>query len=174
MATGIVTLALAVLAAAPPQGEPMADAAKPGPKFGPLPGRVVGLLVGDVRAVIAAEGRTAPDTAVAFARGNDSYRWLYLKTPGDPDADTLTLPVGPDGKTTKAFDAVRLADAALLKARGVPTPYALVEVEVNGGAGAPAGEEHFVATDLKILDGGREYPLRTAGVVRDLRGRFAE
>jgi hypothetical protein len=54
---------------------------------------------------------------------------------------------------------------------GLPRPLALVEVEVNGGAGSTsdaASAFEFVATRLRVLDGTPEYPLHVAGVVSKL------
>jgi hypothetical protein len=66
-----------------------------------------------------------------------------------------------------------MADAKSVALSGVKAPYALVRAQVNSGEGSPAGDG-FVATEIKPLDGTREYPLRVADAIADLRKRHAE
>src|SRR5262249_9565653 len=54
----------------------------------------------------------------------------------------------------------------------VVQPYALVEVEVNSKLGSPAVPS-FVASDIKVLDGTDEFPLKTHEVVETLKKRYA-
>lgn len=154
-------------------GGPMAtgDDVKPtAPRYEPLPSRAVGVLVWDAELLAAREGRSGPPGAVAFVRGDGSFRWVYLPAPGDPDADDMTFGIGQDGTAQKVFPKVKLATRDMLKARGLTGPFHLVEVEVNGGAGGPA-EEAFAATDLRRLDGTKDYPFKPADLLRDLTGR---
>ena len=64
-----------------------------------------------------------------------------------------------------------MATTHTLQPWGVNAPYALAEVQVNGGHGSPA-EESFVATNLKMLDGSPQYPIKVAEAIRELRKRY--
>jgi hypothetical protein len=166
-------LAVAAFAAAIPQ-ETVKDRANfiPYRKYAALPGTAVGLLVGEARAVLSLEGRSGPADAYCFSADGHSYRWVYLPARGKPQITNLQVPVGTRGekRTYPALDMATARDVALL---GIKSPYALVRVQVNSGEGSPPGDG-FVATDLKLLDGTREYPLRTAEVIQDLRKRYAD
>ena len=52
--------------------------------------------------------------------------------------------------------------------------YVLVEIEINDNLGAPKCDENqgFVATKMRQLDGTKEFPLKVAEVVVDLRKRY--
>jgi hypothetical protein len=165
-------LPLALSAALAVTGEPMTtgDGAKAAPQFEPLPGKAVGVVVLDCSTLAAREGRSGPPGAVAFLRGMGSFRWMYLLAPNDPDAEDVTVGLGPDGKTQKVFPKVRLATKEMLKPLELTGPFHLVEVEVNGGAGSPP-EESFVATSLQRLDGTKEYPFKPTELLRDLTER---
>src|SRR5262249_33596999 len=65
-----------------PSGGPIKDRAGylPRQKHGVLKGKAVGVLVSDVRAVMAQEGRGGPPDAVGFSAGGNSYRWIYVPT----------------------------------------------------------------------------------------------
>jgi hypothetical protein len=75
---------------------------------------------------------------------------------GRPLIQNLTLPVGEKGDRKAVFPALNMADRKTVRAAGVKTSYALVEVEVNDGAGSAAGAS-FVATRMKVLDGSKEF-----------------
>ena len=47
------------------------------------------------------------------------------------------------------------------------------EVTVNDGLGSPP-EDSFVATDIKVLDGTPDYPLKVAEVIAAMKKRHAE
>jgi hypothetical protein len=151
----------------------MSAAEKPsGPGFDPLPGKAVGVLVGDVTAAMARAGRSGPEDAVGFACGNGGYRWVYVPSPADsPDSQSLRLPVGKEGKEYKRFESVELLRRPLLKEKGLDQEFQLVEVEVNGGAGSP-GCDTVVLTSIKPLDGTTDYPLRVAAAVSRLKKDF--
>jgi hypothetical protein len=162
----------ALFAAVAAAGELMTTgtATESAPRFEPLPGKAVGVVVLDSAPLAAREGRSGPPGAVAFIRGTGSFRWMYLPAVGDPDADDMAFALGADGRTQKVFPKVRLATREMVKPLGLTGPFHLVAVEVNGGAGSPP-EEGFVATSLKRLDGTKEYPFKTAELLRDLTER---
>src|SRR5437868_1727544 len=116
---GSVCIALAVCLAAtasdpvptsqpsPAQGEQPRSA-----KFAPLSGRVVGILVWDIKEVMSTEGRTGPAGAVGFASGKNRYRWVYVQCGQErSDVDEVTLPVGKTAGQTRRFASVCLATA---------------------------------------------------------------
>ena len=65
-------------------------------------------------------------------------------------------------------------DAAPVRAWGVTGKFALLDVEVNDGAGTRAGEFTLRATKVKRLDGTPEYPIRTSEAIADLERRYGE
>jgi len=144
------------------------------PSFQALPGKAVGVLVGDAHAVMAREGRKGPDGAVGFARGKGSYRRVYVpaSAAGDDCLD-IVLKVGMDGKTRKRFPGVELLRQPMLKPQGLDAAFQLVEVEVNEGQGSPASE-CFVATRITPLDGTKDYPLRVSETIAKLRKEAAD
>jgi hypothetical protein len=70
------------------------------------------------------------------------------------------------------FPLLGMANARTVQQWDIKVPYALVEVEVNNGAGTPA-EEGFVATKMTRVDGTKEYPFNVTEVVGDVRKRYA-
>jgi hypothetical protein len=140
-------------------------------KYVPLPGKAVGLLVGQIRDVVGQEGRSGPEDAVCFARSAASYRWVYLPVPAPAPIRDLRVPVGEKGTEFQVYTALDIARPAMLAGWGIRTLPALVEVEVNGGRGSPAGES-FVATHLRLLEGSQEYPLPASKILADLRQRY--
>jgi hypothetical protein len=171
------TLALLSLAlpaaAAPPPPEPARDPANPFPRpqFQALPDKVVGVLVSGAQDVLALEGRRGPADVFCLGCGDGSYRWMYVPVPKKWIIGGLNIRVGPKGDTVKRFTGLSMANPKTVERWGVSGPYALVEVEVNAGLGAPPGE-HFVATNLRVVDGTKEYPLHVAKVIDDLRRQF--
>src|SRR5262245_55467938 len=95
-------LAGAVFAApadeAEPGGGPVKDRATflPQRKYAALEGKAVGLLVSDVRAFMAHDGRGGPADAMGFSAGDNSYRWIYVPTPDarNPQISNLNVEVG--------------------------------------------------------------------------------
>ena len=173
----VLTGAAALLALAAPDPSANEDTIKdragfiPQRQYQPLPGKVVGVLVADVRKVMGNEGRSGPADAFGFSSGGGSYRWVYVPVADKPLIPSLTLPVGPTGEQKKRFDKLSLANAETVKQWGVPGGNVLVEVEVNGGLGAPPGDG-FAATNMKVVEGTRDYPLRVADVLEQLRTRY--
>jgi hypothetical protein len=143
----------------------------PQQKLQPLPGLVVGALVGDVRSMIGQEGRSGPGDAFAFSVGGASYRWVYLPVADKPTVTNLRVPTG-KGDTVKVYPSLGMANPQTLKPLGIAR-FALVEVQVNDGLGSPA-DQSFVATRIRRLDGTREYPLEVPVVVADLTKRYQE
>jgi hypothetical protein len=140
-------------------------------KYQPLPGKVVGVLVSDVGGVMGHDGRGGPPDALGFSRDAQSYRWVYVPVKDNPTITDLDVRVGEKGEKTVVYPSLSIASAQAVKPWGVTRPYALVEVEVNDGRGAPA-EEGFVATRMKVLDGSREYPLDMTAVLGKLRKAY--
>jgi hypothetical protein len=144
----------------------------PRQKHMPLGGKVVGLLVSEPQPVLSAEGRSGPPDELCFACGGVSYRWVYVSVQGQAPITNLQVPVGEKGDQKQVYPALDLARLRLVGNWGVKEPYTLVEVTVNGGAGSPATDS-FVATEIKVVEGTAEYPLKAVTVVTDLRKRYA-
>jgi hypothetical protein len=135
-----------------------------------LQGKAVGILVSDPQPILAAEGRSGPKNQICFARDGASYRWIYVPVEQNATIGGLTLPVGDGGEKVK-FDKLSMANLPTLKQWGIDTPYALVEVEVNGGRGSPVSDG-FVATKMRRLDGSADFPFKLDDVISDLRKRY--
>jgi hypothetical protein len=140
-------------------------------KYAALKGTSVGLLVSDVTAVMSHDGRGGPANAQGFSADNNSYRWMYVPAVGKVLIPRLSVDVGEKPGKKKEYDNLGMANAAEVKRWGITVPYALVEVEVNDGLGAPA-QEGFVATKMKRLDGTAKYPLKVPDVVESMRKRY--
>jgi hypothetical protein len=145
----------------------------PARKFQSLPGTVVGVLASDTRAVTARERQQGPADALGFSTGGGSYYWIYVPVKDKPQIGGLNISVGEKGQQKKRFDRLSLASLKTVKPWGVTEPYTLVEVEVNGGLGSPAGET-FVGTQMRVLDGTKDYPLRIAEVLNRLRPGYQD
>lgn len=143
-----------------------AHSAETPPKYAPLPGRAVGMLVSDARAALAEEGRAGPADAVLFSRDGASYRWLYLTVGRGERGDPATVEVGVKEGEEQTFENLVLASSEILSRRGIAAQYALVEVEVNAGKGSPS-TDRFVATGLRVLDGSPDFPARIDSLVKD-------
>jgi hypothetical protein len=170
----MASVALALAAPAPTEtNETVKDrkAFIPNRVYHAHPGKTVGILVSDVAAMMAQEGRSGPPDAYGFSRDLGSYNWVYVADKDKPTIGTLTLKVGEKGDKTKAFPHLSMANPKTLKQWDIEAPYALVEVEVNDNLGCPA-DQAFVATNMKRLDGTKEYPLVLPDVVKDLKERY--
>jgi len=170
-------LALAVLPALadPPKVEVVKDRANfiPVRKYAPVAGKAVGVMVAEGRDIVALDGRSGPPDAITFSAGGNSYRWVYVPTQTSPPLiSNLRLPVGDKGET-QIFPALDMANPRSVTPWSVPATYSLVEADVNGGLGSPAGES-FVGTGFKVLDGTKDYPLKVAAVVADLKKQYAD
>jgi len=138
-------------------------------RFAPLKGHAVGVLILNGNEFSQTEGRTGLSSH--FCTNMSSYDWIYLPhVPGKP-GNKLKLPVGEKGD--KQEFAVIFGDSRdAIKALGVSADYTLAEVEVNGGQGRPATQEGFVVTGIRVLEGTRDYPLKTADVIKEARDRL--
>ncbi len=143
-------------------------------EFPALPGKAVGVLQTLAPAILAAEGRSGPPDALYFASGEGRERWVYVPDRESPRIGTLSIPVPAPGGTTalERFDHLSLATSGTVRRWDVTRPLALVEVEVNGGKGSPAGADRFVATSIRLLDGTPEYPVKPVEVIAALRARY--
>jgi len=171
-AVGVAGIALA--APAPPLKTGIIKDHKafiPQRKYQSLPGSVIGVLVGDVSAMMGQEGRSGPPDAMGFSAAGNSYRWMYVPVSEHVLINNLMVPVGEKGEQKKTYPTLSMASPTTVKRWGIDAPYALVECEVNDGQGSPAIES-FVATNMKRLDGTKDYPLKVADVVADLRKRY--
>jgi hypothetical protein len=171
-AFALAALGLAVAAPAPEVGEEvLKDRADfiPQGKYQPVPGKAVGVLVSDVAKVMGNEGRSGAPDNVAFSSGGGSYRWVYVPARDKPQISGLQVRTGEKGDQVKIYPGLNMANPVTLKDLwGVTATYALAEVEVNDGLGAPA-DQGFVATNVKLLDGSKDYPLKVADTIDTLR-----
>ncbi len=141
-------------------------------KYEPMKGKVVGLLVSDVAAKMGHEGRSGPQDAMGFSVNGNSYRWVYVPVEKNPLITRLNVHVGEKGDRIKVYPQLSMANAQTVQQWKIDVPYALVEVEVNDGDGAPA-EEGFVATNMTRLDGTPAYPFKITEVLADIKKRHA-
>ena len=144
-------------------------------KYAPMPGKVTALLVSDVAAKMSHEGRGGPPDAMGLSLDGGSYRWIYVPVENRADAIIFGLNVkaGEKGELTQHYPLLNMANARSVKKWDIGVPYALVEVEVNGGQGAPA-DESFAATKMTRLDGTKAYPFNVTETVAELKKRYAE
>jgi len=159
----------------PPADEPIKDRAGfiPHRKHEPLKGTAVGILLYDAQPVLHSEGRSGPADQLCFSAGGNSYRWVYVPVTEKPRISNLRVPVGDkENAQFVVFPALDMASPRNVAPWGITSHYTLVEVEVNNGLGSPKNDS-FVATKMKVVEGSREYPLRTADVIKELKGRYA-
>ncbi len=164
---GSSVFALAVLVAAADGPRSDEGSFLPRRQLKPLGGKVVGVLVGGATELMAAEGRKGPPDSLCLSVDGGSYHWLYVPVERKPLIGGLRVPVGTDGKTRVRFDKLSPASPRTTARFGITATYTLVEAEVNGGRGGPA-DEAFVATNLRPVEGTKDYPLRTAEVMARL------
>jgi hypothetical protein len=170
-----VSLVMAAPGPTGPAEETLKDRAGyiPQRKYQALPGKMIGVMVPDVAKVMGQEGRSGPPDATAFSSGGGSYRWVYVPAPkGNALITKLQVQIGEKGGNVKVYPALNIANPNTLKDLwNVTTPYALVEVEVNDKLGSPA-DEGFVATNVTVLDGTKEYPIKISEAVADAKKRY--
>lgn len=177
LASLLVVAAASLLALSAPDPTANEDVVKdradfvPQRKYQPLEGKVVGVLVGNVVKVMGNEGRSGPADAFGLSSGGGSYRWVYVPVKDQPLINSLKVRVGPKGVESRVYPKLSLANPQTVKQWNVPGGNVLVEVEVNDGLGAPP-EEGFVATNMKVIEGTKEYPLKVAEVLDQLRERY--
>src|SRR5262249_44554847 len=105
---------------AEPGGGPVKDRAGflPERKYAVLEGKAVGLLVSDVRAFMAFDGRGGPADAMGFSTGGNSYRWIYVPTPDvkNPLIRDLNVEVGEKANDKrKKYPALGMANEKEVK-----------------------------------------------------------
>jgi hypothetical protein len=168
-----IALTIAACSAVADPPETVTDRAGfiPRRKHEPVQSTAVGVLVSDTQPILTLEGRSGPADSFCFSADGCSYRWVYLPTLERPQITNLQVPVGEKGQK-RTYPALNMANSGGVAPVGVKASYALVRVQVNSGEGSPPGDS-FVATDIKPLDGTKEYPLRVAEVIADLRKRYA-
>src|SRR5262245_23827764 len=175
-AASVILGILAATAAALPgqEGPPPKDVKDliPHRKHTPLKGRAVGVLLADAQPVLAAEGRSGPPDQLCFSTAGCSYRVVYVPVAANPQIVNLQVPVGDNGRV-QVYPSLDVARLANVKPFGVVRQYALVEVEVNNGQGSPKIDS-FVATQIRVLEGSKEFPLSTQEAVAQMKGKFAD
>jgi hypothetical protein len=176
LALGGLLLAVAWIGADEPSAEPdevLKDRKSffPWRSHKPFKGKMVGIVASDVAPYMGHEGRSGPPDSMAFSVNGESYRWMYVPTAEKAIITNLQVEIGEvAGAKTKTYPALNMANASEVKRWDIKVPYALVEVEVNDGEGAPPGEG-FVATRMKRLDGGAKYKLDVNKALEMVRAR---
>jgi hypothetical protein len=164
-------LGVATLAVAAPAPQLASDVIKdregfiPFRLYKPLPGKAIGVMIG--------QGVESAFSTIGFSSDGSSYRYVYLPVTEKELTTNLQVPVGLKGTETRTYPRLTGANTKLLKQWNIEGPYCLVEVEVNDNLGSPT-DEHFVATKLKRLDGTREYPLKLAEVLAEVRKKHEQ
>jgi hypothetical protein len=136
--------------------------------------KLIGVLVGDPQPILSLEGRSGPIDELCFSYDGLSYRWTYVPTDDpNPMINNLSVPIGKDKNGgTMIFPKLHMASLKSLQPYGIKTPYCLVEMEVNTGAGSPENDS-FAGTSFKILEGTKDYPLQVTKVINDLKKGYA-
>src|SRR5258708_799791 len=167
----VVTTASAVPIPTEKKGEVIADPANfiPKTKHLPIPGKIIAVLATDAAPVLSLEGRSGPADALCIGWNGGSYRWVYVPSEGDAIINNLQVPVADGNK--KVYPRLNMATPTSVKKWNIDKLYALVEVEVNDGEGSPANES-FVATKMKMLDGSKDFPIKVADVIADLKKQY--
>jgi hypothetical protein len=137
-----------------------------------LKGKEIGILLTDAQPILNTEGRSGPADQLVFSCGGNSYRWVYVPTQDNPQIKNLQVPIGDKGEKA-VYAALNMANPRSVLPWAVTQPYALVEVEVNGGRGSPVNDS-FVGTSFRVLDGSQEFPLKVVDVVKQLKDRYAD
>lgn len=136
-----------------------------------LKGAAIGILLTDGQPILSTEGRSGPADQLVFSADGNSYRWVYVPTLDEqPQITNLQVPLANGGKAI--YPSLNMANPRSVLTWAVKQPYALVEIEVNGQLGSPAIDS-FVATNFKVLDGTKDYPLQITQVVKQLKERYA-
>jgi hypothetical protein len=171
-------LAIAVLVAPMDAYQPAKSTAMdakdllPNRKQMPLKSNAIGILLVDGQQFLSTEGRSGPLDQVCFSTAGCSYRWVYVTVVNGAQIQNLQVPVGDNG-AFQVYPALDLARLKNLKTFGIEAGYTLVEIEVNNRQGSPKYDS-FVATNVRILEGSKEFPLKTADVVKQMQRKFAD
>src|ERR1051326_1347871 len=137
----------------------------------PQPGKVIGVLAGDVVAVMGREGRGGPPDAFGFGMNGNSYRWVYVPAADQAIINNLPVKTGEKGDATKIYAKLNMANPQTVKQWDISASYCLVEIEVNDGLGAPA-DEAFVATKMTRIDDSKDYPLKVPEVIDAVKKKY--
>src|SRR5262245_53587287 len=140
-------------------------------KYSPLPGKAVGILVSDVQAKMAYDGRGGPADAMGFSANGNSYSWVYVPVTENALISNLQVKVGEKGDAVRVYPTLSMASPTTVKRWNITAKYALVEVEVNDGLGAPA-DQSFVGTKMTRLDGTTKFPADVTKAVEEARKRW--
>lgn len=174
LAAGVLCLAPAAYGVPIPpdkKGDVIADRAGfiPNRKHLALPGKIVAVLATDAQPVLSTEGRSGPADQLCVGWNGGSYRWVYVPVQEKAMIQNLRVNL-PEGKV-KVYPSLSMASPTTVKPWGIDAPYALVEVEVNDGAGSPA-EDAFTATKMTRLDGTKDYPIDVAATIAACRKQY--
>jgi hypothetical protein len=134
-------------------------------------GTAIGILLADGQPVLSTEGRSGPADQLVFSADGNSYRWIYVPTQDNPQITNLQVPL-PGGQKA-VYGALNLANLRSVSLWAITQPYTLVEIEVNGGRGSPAGDS-FVGTNYKVLENTKDYPLKVTEVINQLKDLYAK
>ncbi len=144
----------------------------PNRKHAPIGPAAIGVLLTDGQPVLSSEGRSGPPDQLVFSANGNSYRWIYTPTVVKPQITNLQVPVGNAGQVV-VYPSLNLANPPSVAMWGITQPYVLVEIEVNGGRGTPANDS-FVATNMRVIEGSKDYPLKVADVVKLVKTQYGE
>ena len=174
----LLTLAAATLSAAPvPKqiDEPVTERKifLPTRAYQPRAGKVNGVAVSDVAGMMGREGRSSQADALGFSSDGGSYNWMYVPMDDAPQITNLNVKVGPKGEEVVVYSKLGMATLKRIEHWGVKSAYTLVEVEVNGGKGAPA-DEAFVASKMTVVEGTKALPLKVDDCVAKAKALYID
>jgi len=174
----LLTLSAAALDAAPvpkQTDEPVTDRKKflPARAYQPRAGKVTGVAVSDVVGMMGREGRSSQADALGFSSNGGSYNWMYVPMDDAPQITNLNVKVGEKGEDVVVFPKLGMATLKRIEPWGVKNAYTLVEVEVNGGKGAPA-DEAFVASKMTVVEGTKALPLKADDCVAKAKALYKD
>lgn len=158
---------------ADPPGQVIKDQASflPYRKHAALPATVIGVFASETAPVLLNEGRSSAPDVFCFCADGNSYRWVYVPS-DNPEITNLQVPVPGPGKV-RIYPFLSMARPSTVKHWGVTEPFSLVEVEVNNRDGSP-GNDSFVATHVKVIEGTKQYPLKVAEVITRVRKDYSD
>jgi len=140
----------------------------------PLPGKVIGILVGNPGAMLLGKDKVFSEDAVMFVTGKGDFRRVYVSATADsPNKEDLVLPVGKEGKERRRFNSVELLSRPLLKGLGLRADFQLVEMVVNDGAGCCPYTTGFYASKITVLDKTEFFPVELGPQIDKLKKTFA-
>ena len=141
--------------------------------YQPRAGKVIGVAVSDVAGMMGREGRSSQADALGFSSDGGSYNWMYVPMDDAPQITNLNVKVGAKGEEIVVYPKLGMATLKRIEPWGVKNAYTLVEVEVNGGKGAPA-DEAFVASKMTVVEGSKAIPLKVEECVAKARSLYKD